>query len=44
MTVHNRRADSPITTQNTTVFTVEFTKKLLRPRLPLEGPQPLTIH
>src|SRR5260370_7661688 len=30
ITVHNKRADSPITTQNTTVFTVEFTKKLLK--------------
>jgi hypothetical protein len=30
MTVHNSRADSPITTQKTTVLTVEFTKKLLK--------------
>jgi hypothetical protein len=28
--LHNSRADSPITTQKTTVFTVEFTKKLLK--------------
>ena len=28
--VHNSSADKPITTQKATVFTVEFTKKLLK--------------